>query len=104
METSTIREEVLNRAPNTRCIWPNGMGYNWRGWEYSYGHQGWAVIPGNDDPHDSRIGRGPTPEAALMNLKGIPVPNAPAAYPVQDVMAETAYGLTQKLTYPVRVF
>lgn len=70
MTNEQIRNQVRNAAPSTQAIWPNGLGYNCRGWEYSLSEKGWAAIPANSDPEDTRLGRGATPLAAIRNAQG----------------------------------
>lgn len=58
MDSATIKAEVQKHAPSPRSIWPNGLGFNWRGWEYSYGAKGWAACS------NGRVGYGETPADA----------------------------------------
>lgn len=68
MLTQTIKDEVKKHAPNDRCIWPNGLGFSYRGWEYSFGNgvaQNWAARRGD------KVGRGATPDEAKANARPV---------------------------------
>lgn len=58
MSSETIRNEVKQHAPTDKSIWPNGLGYSYRGWDYSYGHRGWAAQRGD------KLGWGSNPAEA----------------------------------------
>lgn len=68
MESSIIRNEVRSHAPSLKAIWPNGLGYCWRGWEYSYSERGWScqrINPGSlGGLEDPIVGWGIDPPAA----------------------------------------
>lgn len=61
MDSATIRTEVREQAFSANAIWPNGLGFNWRGWEYSYGNRGWSAS------RDDWLGFGETPRDAKAN-------------------------------------
>ncbi len=72
METQTIRDEVTKRSPSAKKVWPNGLGFNWRGWEYSYSARGWTAFKrGQTGKDDDLLGVGRTPIEARRNAKGI---------------------------------
>lgn len=60
--TEDIRTEVNELAFSVKSIWPNGLGFTWRGWEYVCRHPGnWTANRNN------WIGRGETPTDAKAN-------------------------------------
>jgi hypothetical protein len=69
MQTATIKAEVCKHAPSAKSIWPNGLGFTFRGWEYSYGNAGGAcwVARRETKAGANMIGRGETPVDAKAN-------------------------------------
>ena len=66
MLTETIRETVREMALSANRIWPNGLGFTARGWEYTHGDRGWAASR-TDDRGTAWLGRGETPADARAN-------------------------------------
>jgi hypothetical protein len=59
METETIRAMVKAHAPKPAAIWPNGLAYDWRGWQFMpVSPDTWSARRGG------RYGTGPTPDEA----------------------------------------
>jgi len=67
-DTATIREAVTELAFSPKTIWPNGLGFSWRGWEYTCrGRDHWTAT--RDDHLSGKVllGRGETPTDAKAN-------------------------------------
>ena len=61
-DTATIRETVTDLAFSANAIWPNGLGFSWRGWEYTCrGREHWTAT------RDNQLGHGETPTDAKAN-------------------------------------
>lgn len=67
METQTLRRSVASFAREMRGrVWPNGLGFDWHGWELSVDEQllEWRAVYRTRDRR-LKVGLGKTPEAAV---------------------------------------
>jgi hypothetical protein len=64
MDTEELRKIVV-LASGGRGLWPNHLGFDWRGWQYGVSEDGltWYASRESDEKH----GSGPTPDAAKAN-------------------------------------
>jgi hypothetical protein len=64
MDTAAVRAAVAHEAPSPRSIWPNGLGFDWRGWSYMLRHHDvWFAV--HTDKHGRTWqGLGETPADA----------------------------------------
>lgn len=76
METEALRTLTREAAatmpqPAKAKIWPNGIGFNYYGWEYCYSEQGnlWYATNKTRDPR--RSGKGATPQEAKTNARPV---------------------------------
>lgn len=72
MSTETIRMRIADAALAMgawRHVWPNGLGFDWRGWEYTISEPdgAWCALRRAGDT--SRHGKGATPHAAKANAQ-----------------------------------
>jgi len=60
--TEKIRDIVSELAFGSRAIWPNGLGFTWRGWDYSCRNpEHWVAV------RNEWVGHGETPTDAKAN-------------------------------------
>ncbi len=75
MTTDALRTRTLDACTRMRGkLWPNGLGFDRRRWEYSYSevYQCWqAVIRPSHWAGMTSLGRGETPEAARAAAKRV---------------------------------
>lgn len=73
MDTDALRTLTLDafKAFTKATLWPNGLGFDAYGWEYSYSEQSqdWIAVNRRRDPR--RMGRGATPREAKQNARPV---------------------------------
>lgn len=73
METEALRTLTLTafKAFTKATLWPNGLGFDAYGWEYSYSENAgdWCALNRRRDPR--RFGRGATPAEAKKNARPV---------------------------------
>lgn len=73
METTALQTLTADACRRLHGrLWPNGLGFDQQGWEFSYSETSldWcAVRRGNGDNRKRKFGRGATPEQARLDAK-----------------------------------
>lgn len=72
METEALKLMVRNACTARRGrLWPNGLGFDWRRWEYTYNEARgtWQALyrpEGYGKGSHTKLGYGPTPDTARI--------------------------------------
>lgn len=66
METDTMRELIRDAAHPGR-VWPNGIGYDWQGWEFTISEPdgAWCALRRSS----GAFGKGATPQEAQVKAR-----------------------------------
>ncbi len=68
-ETHHLREQVRHAAAQLAGrVWPNGLGFDARGWEYMLRDDGtWSAVRRETDHHSAKYGTASSPVRAKAN-------------------------------------